>query len=125
MRKVALGAAAALLGISAGCGSAGLAGDYRWEAKVPERVAAGADFTFTVRTFRREAEGPVEETGVPFEYAVAWPGGSTAPLRHQGYSGEEERVRARVLPGTARLLVYAPDEKGLSARVAQAEFLVE
>lgn len=124
MRKSAR-AAAVFLGICAGCGSVGLAGDYRWEVKVPAKVAAGADFTFTVLTFRQGSDGPVEETGVPFEYAIAWPGGSSRPLRHRGESGEEEPVRARVLPGRARLLVFAPDERGRWVRVAQADFLVE
>jgi hypothetical protein len=94
--------------------------------KVPEKVDRGADFTFMLRTFRTQAEGsPVEEEGVPFEYAIAWPGGSTAPLRHRGESAEAEKVRARMLPGEAVIFIYAPDKEGQAIKVAEARFRVQ
>lgn len=124
--------------LAAGCASYGPAEDYRWSLVNPESVARGADFVFQVQTFAMDgvpvpAEGeeadvpalePVAEEGVPFHYMIVWPGGSTMPLRRFGHSGEELKVRARVIKGKATLLIHAEDAEGRSIKVCEAAFQV-
>ena len=63
--------------------------------------------------------------GMGFHYMIVWPGGSTAPVRRYGRTGEEQKVRARVIAGTATLLVHMEDIEGVSIKVAEASFKVK
>jgi hypothetical protein len=46
------------------------------------------------------------------------------PLRRFGRSGEEQKVRARVIKGEATLLIHAEDAEGRSIKVGEAAFRV-
>ena len=105
-------AAAALL---AGCSAAGRAEDFTWSIEAPRTVDKGAEFLFTVQA-SAEA-GPAE--GVPYRYQILWPGGSARPLRHQGRTGEPQKVHARPAAGTATIVVTSENRAGLDAKVLE------
>jgi hypothetical protein len=99
-----------------GCASPGTAEDFKWGVEVPKSVDKGAEFMLLLKTHREEEE----IGGVPFHYQIHWTGGSSAPLRHRGTSGEGIKVRARMVPGPATILVTCENREGLDVKVLEA-----
>ncbi len=130
-------ARAAVLALAlAGCSSYRPAEEYQWSIEAPAKVDPGADLVFKVKTLMRVTRPPAKEgeepevkewevAGVPYQFTVVWPGGSTSPLPRAGRAGEERKVRARVQKGKATLLVHAGDKEGHSIKVAEATFEVQ
>ena len=117
MKAIALLGIAAGLAAGAGCASPGTAEDFKWTVEAPKIADKGAEFAFVVRTVN--AEGG-EVGGVPFHYQIHWTGGSSAPLRHGGETGEARKIRARMVPGPATILVTSLNREGLDVKVAEA-----
>ena len=119
--------AVALLAL-AGC-TTGTIEDYKWTVECPATVDKGTEFNLLVKTSKtgESAEGPVENPsgGVPFHYQVHWTGGSSAPLRHSGYTGEPVKIRARMAPGPATILITALNREGLDVKVQETKIEVK
>ncbi len=110
-----------LLGL-AGCATVGTAEEFTWAVQVPTVVDKGAEFLFTVRATR--ATGEVVN-GVAYRYQIQWPGGSVNSLRYKGYSGEPEKVKARLVAGKATLVVTCVNKDGLDVKVQEVAFEVK
>lgn len=110
-----------LLGL-AGCATPGTAEEFTWAVQVPTSVDKGSEFLFTVRATR--ASGQVV-SGVTYRYQIQWPGGSVNSLRYKGYSGEPEKVKARLVAGKATLVVTCENREGLDVKVQEVSFEVK
>ena len=113
----------------AGC-TTGTLEDYKWKVECPATVDKGTEFNLLVNTARtmvsdEGAAGENPETGVPFHYQVQWPGGTSLPLRHIGYSGEAIKIRARMSPGPATILITALNKEGLDVKVQETKIEVK
>jgi len=103
--------------------------DYKWTVECPQTVDKGTEFHLTVKTVRATAEGepsgadPVD--GVEYHYQIHWTGGSSAPLRHTRYTGELVKIRARLVPGPATILITALNREGLDAKVQETKIEVK
>jgi hypothetical protein len=106
----------------AGCGTAGVAEDFKWSVDLPKTVDRGAEFGFTVTAVNAGGEAV---SGVGYRYQILWPGGSSNPLRHRGSTGEVEKVHARMTTGPATIVVTCPNRAGLDAKVLEATFGVK
>jgi hypothetical protein len=119
--------AVALLAL-AGC-TKGTIEDYKWTVECPQTVDKGTEFNLLVNTSHKSesADGATESPagGVPFHYQVQWPGGTSMPLRHNGYSGEPIRIRARMSPGPATILITALNREGLDVKVQETKIEVK
>lgn len=120
--------AVALLAL-AGC-TTGTSEDYKWTVECPQTVDKGTEFNLLVHTARtptsaEEGAGEKTEGGVPFHYQVHWTGGSSAPLRHTGYSGEPVKIRARMSAGPATILITALNREGLDVKVQETKIEVK
>jgi len=120
--------AVALLAL-AGC-TTGTMEDYKWSVECPPTVDKGTEFNLLVNTNKavEAAEGSSEQqavSGVPFHYQVHWTGGSSAPLRHTGYTGEPIKIRARMVAGPATILITALNREGLDVKVQEAKIEVK
>jgi len=119
--------AVALLAL-AGC-TTGTMEDYKWKVEVPPTVDKGTEFNLLVNTSKTgaSAEGATETAadGVPFHYQIHWTGGSSAPLRHTGYSGEAVKIRARMAAGPATILITALNREGLDVKVQETKIEVK
>lgn len=105
-----------------GCAQKGTAEDFTWSAEVPKTVERGTEFTLTVRA-KDGAGQPVD--GVRYRYQILWTGGASNPLRHTGYTGEPEKIRARVVAGPATIVFTCLNRAGLDAKVLEAGFEVK
>jgi hypothetical protein len=105
-----------------GCGTTGVAEDFKWSVDCPKTVDRGAEFAFTVSAVNAAGE-PVK--GVSYRYQILWTGGSSNPLRHRGSTGENEKVHARMTTGPATIVFTCPNREGLDAKVLEAAFEVK
>ncbi len=105
------------LAVLGGCASPGTAEEFTWSIEVPKTVDKGAEFALLVKTVR-EPDLAIE--GVEYRYQIHWTGGSSAPLRHRGATGEGVKVRARMAPGPATILVTSENRDGLDVKVLEA-----
>jgi hypothetical protein len=112
----------------AGC-TTGTMEDYKWSVDCPPTVDKGTEFNLLVNTIKTagSAEGAADAPaeGVPFHYQIHWTGGSSAPLRHTGYSGEAVKIRARMSPGPATILITALNREGLDVKVQETKIEVK
>lgn len=108
--------------VLAGCGTAGVAEDFKWSVDLPKTVDRGAEFGFTVTA---ASSGGEAVSGVGFRYQILWSGGSSNPLRHRGATGELEKVHARMTTGPATIVVTCPNRAGMDAKVLEATFEVK
>lgn len=108
--------------LAAGCASRGVAEDFKWKTEVPASVNKGLDMVFQV--FATDGAG-AKVQGVKYHYLVQWPGGSATPLRRMGRTGENEKVRAGLQPGTALMVVTCEDRSGNQAKVDEVKFEVK
>jgi hypothetical protein len=110
----------------AGC-SAGTLEDYTWTVKCPQTVDKGTEFHLNVKSVRVSAgaETPEAEDGVPYHYQIHWTGGTSAPLRHAAFTGEPVKIRARMVPGPATILITALNREGLDAKVQETKIEVK
>jgi hypothetical protein len=106
----------------AGCGTAGVAEDFKWSVECPRTVDRGAEFAFTVTSVNAAGEST---GGVSYRYQILWTGGSSNPLRHRGSTGQSEKVHARLTPGPATIVVTCPNRAGLDTKVVEATFEVK
>ena len=125
MRLLAAILSGALMAGLGGCAAPGTAEDFKWALDVPKQVDKGTEFHLKVTASRStaSAEGVAsseEVDGMPFQYQIHWTGGSSAPLRHKGWTGEPVKVRARMVPGPATVLVTSANKDGLEVKVAEA-----
>ena len=118
---VALGACAGL----GACVSPGTAEDFKWTADCPKTVDKGSEFKLNVLATKSiepaEEGGPTTKAieGVEYTYQIHWTGGSSAPLRHKGYTGDPVKIRARLVPGPATILVTSLNKDGLDVKVLE------
>jgi hypothetical protein len=108
--------------VLAGCAAAGTAEEFTWAVDVPKAVDKGSEFMFTVRSTRPTGEAV---PGVTYRYQIHWPAGSANPLRHKGATGEPEKVKARLAPGTATMVVTCVNRQGLDVKVGETTFEVK
>lgn len=106
----------------AGCGTAGVAEDFKWSIDAPKTVDRGAEFGFTVTAVNAAGEAV---NGVVYRYQILWTGGSSNPLRHRGSTGETEKVHARMTTGPATIVITCPNRAGLDAKVLETGFEVK
>jgi len=113
---------ALLVLLAVGCAApSGRKDDYAWSLRLArEPVCRGERLAFTVET--RGPDGAAKRD-VGYAWCVDWPGlpGSV----HRGRSYEEESIRAKGLPGTAQLRVYAQDAAGRRVQVLRRAFECE
>src|SRR2546428_755329 len=122
MRNAILVVTLALAGgstlLTTGCASPGTAEDFKWTADCPKTVDKGSEFKLTILATKSveptEEGGPTTQAieGVEFTYQIHWTGGSSAPLRHRGSTGEAVKIRARLVPGPATILVTSLNKEG-------------
>ncbi len=110
----------------AGC-TAGTLEDYTWTVECPQAVDKGSEFHLNVKTVRvaTGAETSEAEDGVPYRYQIHWPGGTSAPLRHTAFTGEPVKIRARMVPGPATVVITALNREGLDAKVQETKIEVK
>ena len=131
MRNAILGLALAAVAALGGCASPGFAADFKWTAECPASVDKGSEFYLKVvatKTVEPGAEGdPTTKAieGVHFTYQILWTGGSTAPLRHRGETGEPVKIRARLAPGPATILITSLSADGLDVKVLETKIEVK
>jgi hypothetical protein len=106
----------------AGCGTAGVAEDFKWSVECPKTVDRGAEFAFTVTAVNAAGEAA---SGVSYRYQILWTGGSSNPLRHRGSTGGSEKVHARMTTGPATIVVTCPNRAGLESKVVESTFEVK
>ena len=104
----------------AGC-TVGTLEDYQWTVECPQTVDKGTEFHLTVKTVRDSEP----EEGVPYHYQIHWTGGTSVPLRHTAYTGEPVKIRARMVPGPATILITALNREGLDAKVQETKIEVK
>src|SRR5437764_14975597 len=116
---------AVTLAALAGCVSPGTAEDFKWTADCPKTIDKGSEFKLTVLATKTveatEEAGPTTQAieGVDYTYQIHWTGGSSAPLRHRGTTGEPVKIRARLVPGPATILVTSLNKEGLDVKVLE------
>jgi hypothetical protein len=108
--------------LGAGCALPGTAEDFQWSIDCPKSVDKGAEFLFTVKT--ANAAGAAVP-GMSYRYQIQWPGSDGPTVRHGGTSGEAEKVRARMLPGPATMVVTCYNRKDLDVKVLEATIEVK
>jgi hypothetical protein len=110
-----------LLTLLAGCKVAATSEDYRWSVKAASPVvdAPGSKLTFVVEA--RAPDGRVI-TDVPYIWMVEWVG--VHGIRHQGWSGREERIQVKGDPGPAFVRILAASHGAGTVEVARASFEV-
>ncbi len=106
----------------AGCARGDYINDHKWAVEAPKEVAKGSDLQFKVTLLNAE-EKP--EEGVDFHYQILWPGGTVQPLRHPGRTGEDQKRRASLQPGTAKVVVTCANKDGATVKVAEASVEVK
>ena len=100
--------------------------DYKWTVECPQTVDKGTEFHLNVKTTRAaDNEGADPVDGVEYHYQIHWTGGSSAPLRHTRYTGEPVKIRARLAPGPATILITALNREGLDAKVQETKIEVK
>ena len=114
---------------ASGCASPGTAEDFTWAVSCPKTVDKGAEFNVTVRS-SKSVEGDAgaekkEISGVMYHWQIQWTGGSSAPLLHAARSGEDLKVRARLSPGPATILITSVNKLGLDVKVAETTIEVK
>jgi hypothetical protein len=113
------------LAVLAGCASKPTAEFYKWTADCPSSVDKGSEFKLTVLATLSvepaEEGGPTTQAveGVEYTYQIHWTGGSSSPLRHRGWTGEPVKIRARLVPGPATILVTSLNKEGLDVKVLE------
>lgn len=121
--KTAIGILSTLsLLAAAGCVSPGTAEDFKWSAECPKSVDKGSEFNLVISATKEseEAENGLRAiTGVECHYQIHWTGGSSLPLRHVARTGEPVKIRARVVPGPATILVTSLNREGLDVKVLE------
>lgn len=121
----------ALLGLlgAAGCASPGTAEDFTWAVDCPKTVDKGSEFAVTVRSSKSmESDAGLKEqeiSGVTYRWQIQWTGGSSAPLLHAARSGDAVKIRARLTPGQATLLITSLNKSGLDVKVAETKIEVK
>ena len=118
-----------LLALTTGCATHNLE-DYQWTVECPQTVDKGTEFHLNVKTVRAAVAGAESSQadaveGVPFHYQIHWTGGSSAPLRHAAFTGEPIKIRARMVPGPATVLITALNREGLDAKVSETKIEVK
>ena len=112
----------------AGC-TTGTMENYKWSLECPKTVDKGTEFNLLVNTTQtsESAEGATDSpaSGVPFHYQIQWPGGTSVPLRHNGYTGEAIKIRARMSTGPATVLITALNKEGLDVKVQETKIEVK
>jgi len=106
----------------AGCGTAGVAEDFKWSVECPKSVDRGAEFAFTLKAVNAAGEAV---DGVSYRYQILWPGGSSNPLRHRGSTGESQKVHARMTTGPATIVFTCLNRAGLDTKVLETSFEVK
>ena len=106
----------------AGCGSPGVAEDFKWSADHPRTVDRGAEFAFTLTAVNAAGEAV---TGVPYSFQILWTGGSSKPLRHRGSTGTAVKLHARTEAGPATILFTCLNRAGLDEKVLEARLEVK
>ena len=101
----------------AGCGTAGVAEDFKWSVECPKTVDRGAEFAFTLTAVNAAGEAV---NGIGYRYQILWTGGSSNPLRHRGSTGESQKVHARMVTGPATIVFTCPNRAGMDAKVLEA-----
>ena len=122
MKQVAVVVSLLAVAALAGCGTAGVAEDFKWSIECPKTVDRGAEFAFTVTAVNAAGEAV---SGVTYRYQILWTAGSSNPLRHRGSTGESEKVHARLTTGPATIVVTCPNRAGLDTKVVEATFEVK
>jgi hypothetical protein len=107
---------------AAGCALPGTAEDFTWHSEIPKTVDRGAEFLFAVRAIDKSGQ---EVKRLRYRYQILWTGGASNPLRHTGYTGEVEKIHARMISGPAVLVVTAPNREGLETKVLEATIEVK
>ena len=132
MKNAALALVMLAVASTAGCKSPGTSEDFKWAIECPKTVDKGSEFAFTVKTSREEAaaegdaKGEMKDIGgVPIHYQVHWPGGSPNPLLHPAETGEPVKLRARLAPGAATIVITASNKEGLDVKVLEASVEVK
>ena len=126
--KRATTAVVLLLALS-GCATHSLE-EFKWTVECPQTVDKGTEFHLNVKTVRAavagadSAEADAVE-GVPYHYQIHWTGGTSAPLRHAAVTGEPVKIRARLVPGPATILITALNREGLDAKVQETKIEVK
>jgi hypothetical protein len=125
----AMTAVALVLALATGCATANLE-DFKWTVEVPQTVDKGTEFHLNVKTVRLAAAGaepgePEVVEGIPYHYQIHWPGGTAAPLRHAGFTGEPIKIRARMAAGPATILITALNREGLDAKALETKIEVK
>ena len=110
--------------LTTGCATHSLE-DYKWTVECPQTVDKGAEFHLNVKTTRAADEGADPVDGVEYHYQIHWTGGSSAPLRHTAYTGDPVKIRARMVPGPATILITALNREGLDAKVQETKIEVK
>jgi hypothetical protein len=108
-----------------GCASKPTSEFYKWTADCPKTVDKGSEFKLTILATLpvepKEEGGATTQAveGVEYTYQIQWTGGSSAPLRHKGCTGEPVKIRARLAPGPATILVTSLNKEGLDVKVLE------
>ena len=105
-----------------GCATPGTADQFTWSMECPTTVDRGAEFLFVVRSANAAGE-PVN--GVTYRFQILWTGGSATPLRHYGSTGVDEKVRARLVAGSAVIFVTCANREGMDTLVLETTFEVK
>jgi hypothetical protein len=127
--KLALIAVASLAAV--GCASRGTAEDYQWSAEAPKTVDKGSEFHLTVNALKAPPPDSPPEVGasavggVEYRWQILWTGGSPAPLRHTAWTGEPVKIRARLEPGPATVLITSRNKEGLDVKVLETRVEVK
>jgi hypothetical protein len=105
-----------------GCAAHDYTSEYTWSIKAPASVEKGTELVFKVVAVDPEEK---EALGISYTYQVQWPGGTVRPLRHAGLTGEDEKRRASLVPGSATLVVTCRNGEGALVKVAEAAIEVK
>lgn len=123
MRHSLLLAALVLTGLCfLGCSTPGTAEDFKWSVECPKSVDKGSEFTILVRTLNA---GDQQVDGVKYHFQIMYTGGSAAPLRHKGHTGEPAKVHAHLAPGPATIVFTCENKAGVQVKVLETTFEVK
>jgi hypothetical protein len=122
MKIAALVLPLAAVAALSGCTAHDYVTEHKWTIEAPTEVMKGTEFPFKVKLVDAQEK---EADGVGYHYQIHWPGGSVQPLRHAGWTGEEQKRRASIVPGTATVVVTCADKDGAVVKVAEAKVEVK
>jgi hypothetical protein len=110
-----------LLALGSGCKVAAEGEYYRWSVKAPSQVPLGSGSKLRFVVEARSPDGrPVVD--VPYIWVVEWVG--VHGIRHQGWTGREERIQVKGDPGRAYVRILAVGPNHETVEVARADFEV-